>query len=74
MGKYSVENCVRELIKLQADEILGAFKIIGVELMDGEEPKDFYKLLDEAIEIIQKMNRTRRKNLLRLLRAANEDR
>lgn len=74
MGKYSVEKCVQELIKLEPEEILGAFKIIGVQLMNGDEPKEFFQLLGEAIGLIEKMNRTKRKNLLRLLRAANEGR
>lgn len=74
IGKYSAEKCVEELFKLNSSEILGAFKILGINLMDGEEPKSFYTMLNEAIGIIEKMSRTRRKNFLRLLRAANEGR
>lgn len=74
IGKYSAEKCVEELLKLDHIEILGAFKILGVGLLENEKPKSFYEMFLEAIEIIEKMSRTRRKNFLRLLRAANEDR
>lgn len=75
IGKYSAEKCVEELFKLDHMEVLGAFKILGIKLMkDDDEPKTFYEMLTEAINVIEKMGRTKRKNFLRLLRAANEDR
>ena len=75
IGKYSAEKCVEELFKLDHMEVLGAFKILGIEFTkEGDESKTFYEMLLEAIDIIEKMGRTRRKNFLRLLRAANEDR
>ena len=75
IGKYSAEKCVEELFKLDHMEVLGAFKILGIKLMkNDDEPKTFYEMLLEAIDIIEKMGRTKRKNFLRLLRAANEDR
>jgi hypothetical protein len=75
IGKYSAEKCVEELFKLDHMEVLGAFKILGIKLMkNDDEPKTFYEMLTEAINVIEKMGRTRRKNFLRLLRAANQDR
>lgn len=75
IGKFKTENIVMEISKLQAEEFIGVCKILDVELIDDNDvPRSFVDMWAEIIVKIEKLNRTRRKNLLRLLRAANEDR
>ena len=42
--------------------------------MNGEAPKGFTTIWEEICDKVATMNRTKRKNLIRLLRAANEGR
>ncbi len=75
MGRYSVEKIVKEISKLQTEEFLGVCKILGVSLLNEDKvPKSAFTLFEEIIEKLGTMNRTQRKNLTKLLRAANEDR
>lgn len=75
IGKFKTENIVMEISKLQAEEFIGVCKILDVDLIDDNDvPRSFIDIWAEVIVKIEKLNRTRRKNLLRLLRAANEDR
>ena len=75
IGKFKTENIVMEISKLQAEEFIGVCKILDVDLIDDNDvPRSFIDMWAEVIVKIEKLNRTRRKNLLRLLRAANEDR
>ena len=75
IGKFKTENIVMEISKLQAEEFIGVCKILDVDLIDDNDvPRSFIDMWAEIIVKIEKLNRTRRKNLLRLLRAANEDR
>lgn len=74
-NKYSVENIVGEIAKLQAEEFIGVCKILGISLMvDEETPKEAGALFEDVIGKLNAMNRTQRKNLIKILRAANEDR
>ena len=74
-NRYSVENIVGEIAKLQPEEFIGVCRILGISLMvDKETPKEAGVLFEEVIEKLNTMNRTQRKNLIKILRAANEDR
>ena len=74
-NKYSVENIVGEISKLQPEEFIGVCKILGISLMvDEETPKEAGTLFEDVIGKLNTMNRTQRKNLIKILRAANEDR
>ena len=74
-GKYSVEGLMAEIVKLQPEEFFGICKILGVQVIKGEdEPKEAADLFGEVLEKLEKLSRVRRKNLLKLLRAANKDR
>lgn len=73
--KYSVENIVGEIAKLQPEEFLGVCRILGISLMSDEEtPKGAATLFEDVINKLNTMGRTQRKNLIKILRAANEDR
>ena len=73
--KYTVENLVKEISKLQMEEFIGVCKILGVELVEEDgTPKDAVGIFEEVINKLDELNRRKRKNLMKLLRAANEDR
>ena len=74
IGKWSVDRIIGEIAKLQAEEFLGVCKILGVSLMNEENPRQFEEMWGDVVEEVKKLNRTQRKNLVRLLRAANEGR
>ena len=73
--KYTVENLVKEISKLQMEEFIGVCKILGVELVEEDgTPKDAVGIFEEVISKLDELSRRKRKNLMKLLRAANEDR
>ena len=84
-NKNSPENLLVEILKLDPIEFLGICKIIGVNVYEdvecaqanGEddavlEPRDFYEIWDEICDIIENMNRTRRRNLGKLIYSATK--
>lgn len=76
MGRYDTEKIVKEILKLQTEEFLGVCKILGVSLIEKEEDKerDFEDIWADVMDKLERLNRVKRKNLMKLLRAANEDR
>ncbi len=76
MGRYDTDKIVKEILKLQAEEFLGVCKILGVSLIEKEEDKerDFEDIWADVVDKLGGLNRVKRKNLMKLLRAANEDR
>ena len=84
-GKNSPESLVEEILKLDAIEFLGVCKIIGVDVYEDVEcaqaneeddadlePRDFYEIWDEICDVIENMNRTRRRNLGKLIYSATK--
>ncbi len=75
IGKYSTQKIAMQLVTLQPEEFIGVMKILGVKLVtEGGDPKDFTEMWQDAIDAISGMSRRKRKNLMQLLRAANEGR
>lgn len=84
-NKNSPENLLVEILKLDPIEFLGICKIIGVNVYEDVEraqanedddadlePRDFYEIWDEICDIIENMNRTRRRNLGKLIYSATK--
>lgn len=84
-GKNSPESLVEEILKLDAIEFLGVCKIIGVDVYEDVEcaqanedddaapnPRDFYDIWEEVCDTIGAMNRTRRRNLGKLIYSATK--
>ena len=84
-GKNSPESLVEEILKLDAIEFLGVCKIIGVNVYEDVEcvqanedddatpnPRDFYDIWEEVCDTIGAMNRTRRRNLGKLIYSATK--
>ena len=76
-SKNSPERLLLEIMKLEPIEFLGICKILGVKVYDeetveGAKPRDFYDLWEDVCDAIDGMNRTRRRNLSRLVRTANK--
>ena len=81
-GKNSPERLLEEIVKLDSIQFLGICKILGVKVYkknvqtestdEGAEAKDFNELWEEVCDIIDSMNRTRRRNLGRLIYAATK--
>ena len=78
-GKITTEELLRKIVKLDTVEFLGVCKILGIKLYKGEpnpeNPKDvetrsFTDIWGELCDKIDGLNRTRRKNLNRLIEAA----
>jgi len=85
MGKYSAEKLLIEILTLEPVEFIGICKIIGVDIyetIEGEidkenieanvKPKEFYEIWCDVCDTIDEMNRTRRKNLGKLVYAATK--
>lgn len=81
-GKNSPERLLEEIVKLDSIQFLGICKILGVKVYkenvqsestdEGTEVKDFNEMWEEVCDIIGSMNRTRRRNLGRLIYAATK--
>ena len=85
-SKNSPEKLLIGLLSLEPVEFIGICKIIGVEIYkevkvekteETEEsgktqmvPREFYEIWCDACDIINEMNRTRRRNLGKLIYAA----
>lgn len=81
MGKYSAEKLLVEMLALGPVEFVGICKIIGVEIYNGLgedeseqsiEPREFYEIWCDVCDTIDGMNRTRRRNLGKLVYAATK--
>ena len=86
--KDKTEKLMREIAKLEPEEFLGVCKILGIKLVNVEEnveenveggqskkeakPKDFTELWDEVCEKVNNLNRTQKRNLDKLVRAATK--
>jgi len=65
------EKIVRDLVKLEPAEFLGVCTVVDVRPLDQEgNPKEFEVLWGEVVDKIDGMNRTRKRNLNALVRAA----
>lgn len=87
--KDKTEKLIREIAKLEPEEFLGVCKILGIKLVDVEEyaeenveggqskkevkPKEFTQLWDEVCEKVNALNRTQKRNLDKLVRAATKE-
>ncbi len=77
-SKNSPEKLLLEIMELDSVQFLGICKILGINIYkeDGEKEnkvaKDFCDLWEEICDKINEMNRIRRRNLGKLLRAANK--
>ncbi len=74
MGKFDTDKIMKEISILQVEEFLGICKILGVPLVEGDESRSFEDMWADVVDKIGGLNRVKRKNLMKLLRAANEDR
>ena len=84
ISKNSPERLWQELLKLDPVEFLGICKIIGVSVYEEDEteenadgapvkkPRDCYDMWDEVCEVINGMNRKRRRTLGELIYAATK--
>jgi len=74
MGRFDTDKIVKEISILQVEEFLGICKILGVPLVEGDESRSFEDIWADVVDKLGGLNRVKRKNLMKLLRAANEDR
>lgn len=61
------------LQQLEAIEFIGISKLLGVRLLDGEEPRDFFFLLHDCLECFEKLSRKKRKEILKILKEAKKE-
>ena len=82
-GKNSPENLLIEIVKLDSIQFLGVCKILGIELFDKDDsnidskkidakPRNFDDIWLDLCDMISEMNRTRRRNLGKLIYAATK--
>ena len=66
------ERFVMELGRIKDPEIfLGVARVLKVQLVEDEKPRDFGELCADAIESYATSNRKRKRELLKILREAN---
>ena len=78
-GRSKPERLLEEIIKLDHVQFFGICKILDIKIFKDEEkgkdaePKTFYELWSEMCDVINDMNRTRRRNLAKLVYAATKE-
>jgi hypothetical protein len=66
------QKLLYEISKMEAITFLGLARYLKLDLLkENEDPKTFADLLEEVMEIIKKMNRAQKKQILRLVQNAN---
>lgn len=66
------ERFIYELGRIKNPEVfLGVARILKVQLVQDENPRDFGELCADVIESYQNSNRKRKRELLKILREAN---
>jgi hypothetical protein len=60
------------LAQVELSEFLGIARILKVDLMDDNEPKTFSSVFEEILEAYSKANRSRRRELLEIVKAATK--
>lgn len=73
-NKVNTENILRETLRLAPEEFLGICKIVGIGLIEEEKEREFELIWTDLCEKVDQLSYKRKKNLMRLLRAANEGR
>lgn len=76
-GRNSPENLLKEIVKLDSIQFLGVCKILGVNLFeinesDKDKPRNFDEIWIDLCDVVENMNRTRRRNLGKLVYAATK--
>lgn len=76
LEKY-MDKFAKELIQLPVQEYLGLLTVCGIKLYKDEErttTKSAEELFDELFEKVPTYSRTKRRNLLMIMKKANKDR
>lgn len=67
-----IDEFVQALVNLQGPEMfLGVARILKVELMEGDKPRDFYDIWGDVLEQFNTSPRKRKRELLKIVREAS---
>ena len=67
-----IDQFLLEIAKLQPLEFAALARIVRVNIYDdSKQPKDFTVVFEEILRAFNKLNRSRRKEIIKVLRAAN---
>ena len=79
MGKRKIEKYMdqfmTEVSKLEAEEFMGIVTLCGLKpYTKSKEPKSFDMLIEELYIKVSEYSKVKRRNLMRIMRAANKGR
>lgn len=67
---YEFAKCIS---KIKSPELfLGVVRILKVEFMNGEEPRDFSELYEDTMKAFDASSRKRKKEIIKILQEANK--
>ena len=61
---------LEDIAKLEAVEFIGLARLLGVELLEGEELRSMEDIVDDVMVKFSKLNRKKRRELKEIVRAA----
>jgi len=61
---------LEDIAKLEAVEFIGLAKLLGVELLEGEELRPMGDIVEDIMAKFSKLNRKKRRELKEIVRAA----
>lgn len=65
-----IDKFIDLIVKLEPIEFMGLARVLGVKLNEDDKPRDFEPVFAEVLERFSKCNRTRRHELLKLVKTA----
>lgn len=72
ISQKQINEFIYAIPKLEPQEFIGLARLLGVELMNEDEPREFEDILEDVLENFTKANRKRRKEFITLLRSVTK--
>lgn len=73
ISQKQINEFIYAIPKLEPQEFIGLARLLGVELMNENEPREFEDILENVLENFTKANRKRRKEFITLLRSVTKE-
>ena len=71
--KIRAEDFLRRVLMLETVEFIGVARILGVQLVEEEIPREFEAVLKDMMLKYERLSRTQRRNLMRIINSATKE-
>ena len=71
--KIREEDFLRRVLMLETIEFIGVARILGVQLVEEETPREFEGVLKDMMLKYERLSCTQRRNLMRIINSATKE-